>query len=274
MKKYINPKYDQVIETVIESGKIALKYFKPNQETAYEIKSDESPVTKADLEVNQYLTESLKKFYPSIKTISEEGDVAENLAAILSDKTFIIDPIDGTDSFIKGSKEFTINVALKLNSDLVMGIIYLPVDDVLYYADSWFGCYKIINATGASEVIKITQKNNCAEDKITIITTRREDEFEQIKKLLSGVKQEINFINIASSLKFCFLCDGNADAYYRAARIKIWDVAAGFALVKACGFEITNHHNDDLLKIIFDKFFLENSAKNQFRIEPFIIRKS
>ena len=199
MKKYINPEYDKVIEIVIESGRIALKYFKPDQKIACEVKSDDSPVTKADLAVNQYLTKNLEKFYPDIKTISEEGNVAENLAAILSDKAFIIDPIDGTDSFIKGSKEFTINVALKLDNDLVLGIIYLPVDDILYYADSWFGCYKIINATSVGKIIKIPQEKDGPKDKITIITTRREDEFNQIKKLLSGVRQEINFINIASS---------------------------------------------------------------------------
>ncbi len=271
MKKSINSKYLNLIELSVEAGKVALGHFKFGEKNEFQTKSDNSALTRADLEVNNYLVEGITRLYEGYEVISEENDVQQNAAAILSKKVFIIDPLDGTDSFIKGSSEFTINIALKIDQELVLGIIYQPYEDILYFADSEVGVFKIKGLRGKTKISQLLKSDLKTSQELTIIVTRREEEVAEIKTMLLHEKRKINFISVASSIKFCLLCEGEADAYYRAARIKIWDVAAGFAIVKIFGFKITDHQNSDLLKIIFDENYLINSAQNQFRIEPFIV---
>ena len=82
---------------------------------------------------------------------------------------------------------------------------------------------------------------------------------------------QLEFVSFSSSAKFCYLAEGQADVYYRAAKIKLWDVAAGFVIASAVGLKIIDHQNHDLLQIIMQKNYVQNLKKNQFTIEPFII---
>ncbi|HLD76499.1 MAG TPA: inositol monophosphatase family protein, partial [Rickettsiales bacterium] len=148
--KNLNLNYPQIIETIIASRDIILKHFTPNQESAFERKSDNSKVAKADLETNSHIINSLQKFYPEIAIISEENPQEDNIQALLQDKVFIIDPIDGTNSFVRGDAEFTVNIALKIKDKLVAGAIYLPIRDVVYYAENG-NLFKIENATNLEQ---------------------------------------------------------------------------------------------------------------------------
>lgn len=106
------------------------------------------------------------------------------------------------------------------------------------------------------------------------IATRREDELQEIKNFF--VKKNISnieFVSLSSSAKFCYLAEGRADIYLRAARIKLWDVAAGFAIVKATGYQVTDHVDNDLLAKILDKNYVTTLQNEKFRIDPFMIKK-
>lgn len=265
--------FSKLIKAIILSREIALKYFKSNEEVeGFETKSDKSPVTQADLEINQHLIAEINKNYPNYSIISEENSCEANIAASLSDKSFIIDPLDGTSSFIKGSPEFTVNVALKVKNDLVMGMIYFPVKDVLYHSENK-KLFKFENASKSTvKISEIYPKKRRDQNKITVIATRREDELQEIREALAKVDGEFSFVTFSSSAKFCYLAEGEADIYYRAAKIKLWDVAAGFAIVAAVGLEIVDHKNEDLVKTILSEGYNKVLQENQFRIEPFIIK--
>ncbi len=268
-----NKKWNPLIDIVVGTRRIVLKYFIPNQPNDYALKSDGSPLSIADLEINSYLATNLQKFYPQIAIVSEENDADQNLEAMLRDEVFIIDPLDGTQSFIEGNPEFTVNVALKINKSLELGIIYLPVDDVLYYADSEIGCLKIINASKEErDIVLLQTQQKKIQKELRIIATKRKDEVEEIKRITVKIQKKISFIHVASAIKFCWLCDDRADAYFRIARIKIWDVAAGFVLVKNCGFEV-HHQENNLVPMILKNEYIEKLAKNELRIEPFIIKR-
>lgn len=274
MKSYIKSDFEflPIIEAIISSREIALKYFKTNQDI--QLKNDDSPVTKADLEINSHLIFAINKAYPKAAIISEENSAENNIEALLQDFVFIIDPIDGTSSFIKGSPEFTVNIALKVKNELLLGAIYFPVEDVLYYSENKL-LFKFENASKKEiRITKVNQKKFLDKKKIIIIATRREDELLEIKHALKNAKYDLEFVSYSSSAKFCYLAEGKADIYYRAAKIKLWDVAAGFAICKAVGLEIIDHKNNDLMNYILDKNYIETISENQFRIEAFIIKNS
>jgi len=162
MKKYTknNFKFLPIVEAVTASGAIALKYFIPNQQIEFSIKDDNSSLSKADVEISKFLQQEIKKHYQESSIICEENSLESNIEAISQDYVFIIDPIDGTSSFVRGSKEFTVNVALVEKGELVLGIIYSPCDDILYYAED--SClFKISKAATANYLIEIITNNFC-----------------------------------------------------------------------------------------------------------------
>jgi len=277
MKKYTknNFKFLPIVEGVIRSGAIALKYFIPNQQIEFSIKDDNSSLSKADVEISKFLQQEIKKHYQESSIICEENSLESNIEAISQDYVFIIDPIDGTSSFVRGSKEFTVNVALVEKGELVLGIIYSPCDDILYYAED--SClFKISKAATANYLIEIITNNFCDDKKLSklrVITTSRQDELQEIKNFVAQKGCDAEFINISSSVKFCYLVENKADIYLRAARIKLWDVAAGFAIARAGGFEIVDYNNQNLLEKIFDKKYINVLQEEKFRVDYFIVRK-
>jgi 3'(2'), 5'-bisphosphate nucleotidase len=258
--------YSGIIDAVISSRPIVLKYFQ--KDFTVTNKEDDSPVTKADLEVNSHLNSAIKKLHPNSAIISEENSAQGSLNAA---EVFIIDPIDGTSAFIKGSSEFSVNVALKIGENLVMGSIYSPIDDVLYHAENG-ELFKVINASQAgAEVLRIKSQEFKEKEVLKVIATRREEELGEIKKELERKGLNFELMSFSSSLKFCYLAEGLADCYYRMVSIKLWDVAAGFAIVKAAGLKVSDYQGRDLVKILFS---LDSSAalqENDFKIPPFIV---
>ncbi len=270
--KYNSFKYQSLIDATIASRSIVLKYFKTKQEI--EVKEDNSPLTKADIEINELLSLAIVKNYPNAGILSEENSFEENSDAFENDEVFILDPIDGTSSFVHGSKEFSVNIGLKIKDKIVMGIIYSPIDDALYYAEEGV-LFKIENASQDNrKITEVALQNNENKDEVMVITTRRKEELTRIKDVLSHLPKKINFISFSSSLKFCYLSEGRADLYYRTAKIKLWDVAAGFAIVTAAGFKVSDHEGRDLMEKILHKDYVKTMQKDCFGIDAFVIKKS
>lgn len=262
--------YQELVDAVIETRKIILKYFRSKVTTTK--KSDNSPLTEADVEVNNLLIDTIKKYYPNAAVISEENSIADNCSAILKDQVFIIDPIDGTNSFIHGSVEFSVNIALREKDKLVMGIIYSPIEDILYYAEHGT-LFKFEHASeDHGKISKIRHPKKSKHSYLTVITTRRKDEIEKIKKELVHMPKKLHFISLSSSLKFCYLVEGAADIYYRTAKIRLWDIAAGFAIVDSVGLKIYDKQNKNLLSRLFSKEYIKTIVEDDFKVDSFVIR--
>jgi 3'(2'), 5'-bisphosphate nucleotidase len=275
MKKTAKTEFITIINIVAEAGKIALEYFhKKKNDVTYSLKDDCSPVTIADMKINKFLHEELNFLYPDIKIFSEEEDFDKNKCFLKEKKLFIIDPIDGTSSFIKGSDEFTINLSLKIDQHLVLSIIYSPIHDILYLADQ-NKLYKYSDVSNYNLLKKqqiLYSKNYSTLNIIKIIATRREDEFKAIKNKFKFHKLHIDYLNISSSIKFCFLAEGKADIYLRMAKIKLWDVAAGFHIANNAGLEVRNLHGGNIMDYFLSSSYLTNIQHNNFRIDEFIIK--
>lgn len=236
-----------ILQIAADAGKLILEYYQDYKKLDVKQKKDDSPVTKADLEANDFIIKNLQKNFPQIAIISEENPDEENFKAALNDEYFLIDPIDGTSSFIKKSGEFTVNIALIKNKKPIFGVIYLPTKDEIYFTNYDEKSYKITNYSQNAEknLLKVSNKKN----NLTIICTKRQPERSIIEAELKAKNIEISQImSISSSYKFCLIAAGKADYYPRRIKICAWDIAAGHAIVNGAGGKLIEHHTQKELK--------------------------
>ncbi len=212
-------------------------YFDKTLSQEVDYKSDNSPLTLADTTSNRVIVSSLKKHYPEIPILSEEGK-SISFSERKNWKTFwLVDPLDGTKEFIKRNGEFTVNIALIENGFPTMGIIYAPILKKLYIGDGHTKSAFLIDETGKEISIKINNKSI----KRIAVGSRTHSSDEEATLLKKYAISET--ISVGSSLKFCMVAEGKADIYYRHGPTMEWDTAAGQAIVEAAGGTVTNMEN-------------------------------
>ena len=228
---------DGLVDTFLKAGEISLELRKKG--LIKEIKPDNTPVTNGDIEINNILTKKIKDITPGVTIISEETSVnklKENL------KTFwLIDPIDGTSEYINNKDEFTLNAALIIDNKPEIGVINTPAKDRLFYAygpglsfelknkkEIQLNCKKLTNQ---GEVKAVSYSNNLKPEILEIHNKFKVTEYNKMK----------------SSLKFCVIATGEYDLYVAEARASEWDIAAGHAILKNAGGEISDFNGNEIL---------------------------
>ena len=226
-----------LIDTFLNAGKISIDLRKAG--LTKKIKSDNTPVSNGDLEVNKIVSEKIKKLTPSIPIISEETSDNKSIKDL---KNFwLIDPIDGTYDYINNLEEFTINAGLILNKQPVAGLIYAPAKKRMFYSYGQGNAYEFTDG----KEIKIDGSRNFNKDKIKFVSYSS-----KIKPEIQKIFDELNvkeFTRMKSSLKFCVIATGEYDGYVAEPRACEWDIAAGHAILKHSGGSITNFENNEIL---------------------------
>jgi 3'(2'), 5'-bisphosphate nucleotidase len=237
-----------LIPVVRAAGDVELHYFRTGSEVMD--KTDGSPVTLADQEVEKLIALRLAETFPAIPMVGEESVAAGVVPDISSGTFWLVDPLDGTKEFITGSGDFTVNIALMRNFRPVMGIIYAPVADMLYFGA---GCEAFMCVKGAPPE-KIAVRGTPAEG-LTVVASKRHGDPGRLADFLKGKKVE-RIINRSSSLKFCSIAAGEADFYPRLGPTCEWDTAAGDAILRAAGGRVTTLEGQDLSYGKADRKFL------------------
>jgi 3'(2'), 5'-bisphosphate nucleotidase len=211
-------------------------------------KDDQSPLTIADTASHKIIEEYLKPL--KIPMLSEEGKSIPLEERNSWDLMWIIDPLDGTKEFIKRNGEFTINIALISQGDPILGVIYIPVEQCLYFASKQTGSIKVKDITmddlniSIDDLIKRGVKLPCILNKTVYTIVGSKSHFTKETELyIQKIKEkhgEVNILSKGSSLKICMVAEGNADIYPRFAPTMEWDIAAGHAIVKYAGAKIIN----------------------------------
>jgi 3'(2'), 5'-bisphosphate nucleotidase len=230
----------------IKAGMIVMSYYRKDKDLDIQIKSDRSPVTKADIESNAYIVNELRKLDPNIPIIAEENQ--DNNLININDEFWLVDPLDGTAGYIKQNDQFAINIALVNNRKPITGIIYIPVSQELFY-NVGSKSYKQVG----DKIIEI-QTNNY--DKSPIITISASTFCAQTENFINKLNPS-KIINISSAIKFCLVAEGRADIYPRFKRTMEWDSAAGHAIVNAAGGRVLDENGDELL---YGKTLFENKG--------------
>ena len=224
-----------LLDTFNEGGQIALSLRSAGLKK--EIKSDNTPVSNGDLEVNNILTKKISEVTPNIIIVSEENSAHKNDQDL---KNFwLIDPIDGTKDYINNGDEFTINAALILNKKPVIGIISAPAKKRLFYSYGMSNSYELINN---QEVNLINKKKNYIEIKAVSYSSLLKPDILEIHKRYKVASH----LKMKSSLKFCVVAAGEFDLYVAEPRACEWDIAAGHALVIHAGGIVTDFNNNEI----------------------------
>jgi len=223
---------EQLIQVSLLAGDIILKYYRSDLSVDTCRKSDESPLTRADVDANKIITNHLQLNFPGIPVLSEESSL-ENFEKRKDWKElFIVDPLDGTKEFIKKNDEFTVNIAYVQGGDPKLGVVYAPALNLMYYSD---GSKAFIVSDGHTSILNVTRSKRG----IVRIVTSRSHLNSDTKKFVSKF-ENVDFLTMGSSLKLCLIAEGKADLYPRFAPTSEWDIAAGHAVLKAAGGDILN----------------------------------
>jgi len=202
-------------------------------------KSDGSPVTHADQAAHEILAHGLPNIAPYL-VVSEESGPEENLERLRCERVWIVDPLDGTREYIKGSKEFTVNVALVENGIPVLGVMDSPGLGVTYFAERGQGAFRIL-AGGTPERIHCTQAHT-ADARIVVSGSDIDLPWSCIPSF-AGARVEA----VSSCVKLGFVAEGSAIAYPRLTLSSEWDIAAGHAVLLEAGGRVVGIDGGDLI---------------------------
>ena len=229
------------IEASIEAGKEMLEIYESTFEVEY--KDDRSPLTIADKKSHNVIVKALHE--TGIPILSEEGkDVNFDERSAWS-TLWVVDPLDGTKEFIKQNGEFTVNIGLVQNGTPILGVIYVPVEETLYYAAQGFGAYRLDKAAHFKEADNIEDYINKsiklpeAQERPFTMVGSRSHMSSETAEYFEGIRKEYpeaEVISRGSSLKICMVAEGSADVYPRFAPTMEWDTCAGQAIATEAGF--------------------------------------
>jgi len=230
-------------------------------EFSVEQKEDRSPLTLADKRSHEVIAGQLKSGQAGrLPILSEEGRNIPYEERKAWEYYWLVDPLDGTKEFIRRNGEFTVNIALMHKNRPVMGVVLLPVKDLLYFAAEGTGAFRL---SGTSEIkkgiapeeikrkaISLTAIDKTAKRPYTVIASRSHMS-EETSSFIDAIRNEygeIKIISAGSSLKFCLVAEGTADIYPRFGPTMEWDTAAGQAIVELAGGSVHNHETDQPLR--------------------------
>ncbi len=249
------------IKAALKAGEEILTVY--NSDFSVEHKDDNSPITLADKRAHLAICNGLAE--TEIPIISEEGEQVDFAERSQWLYFWMVDPLDGTKEFVKRNGQFTVNIALIHKQQSILGVIYVPVTNVLYFAAQGIGSYKIqaLDFENLNDLITKSEKLPIenSRQKFTVVasSSHLSEETEMFIDGLKHVHKKLVFISSGSSIKLCFVAEGSADVYPRFAPTMEWDTAAGQAICEIAGKKVIDYTTNQTL--LYNK---ENLLNNWF----------
>lgn len=213
---------------IAKSAGEAIMAIYENKECFVEFKGDHSPLTAADLAAHRVLADGLRNLLPSCLVVSEEDEASRSNRC--SDGSFwLIDPLDGTKEFIARNDEFTVNVALVDKGRSVLGVVYAPALDAMYWGGAGLGAFRSVEGKRVS--ISVDLHHGSKGCRVVASKSHLNNDTQNFINRLKGV----SLVQAGSSLKFCRVAEGAADIYPRLASTCEWDTAAAQAVLEGAG---------------------------------------
>jgi 3'(2'), 5'-bisphosphate nucleotidase len=255
-----------------DAGRAILDVYRQDFDISY--KDDHSPLTLADQRSHNIIVSHLSDVSGErLPILSEEGRSISYQQRRRWKYFWMADPLDGTKEFIKKNDEFTVNIAQIHQNRPILGVIYVPVKDVFYFAGDGLGAYRMDNSdilaignnrpvkndsarvleTILARSIKLPDDNHRFEKKdsqITIVGSRSHatKELEAFIENMRKKHEQVEFISAGSSLKLCLVAEGRADIYPRLGPTMEWDTAAGQVIVEQARGSVLNYEMDEPLR--------------------------
>lgn len=228
LDNYLNPACD----IAREAGRRILDVYERGFEV--EEKEDRSPLTEADRASHEIISERLKQLTPDVPVLSEESASVPHERRADWRRFWLVDPLDGTKEFINRNGEFTVNIALIEGDRPVLGVVYVPVTGLAYFASAGSGAFK---QKGECEIQPICSRRfNSGNPVVVASRSHAGPETEAFLKSLGAH----DVVSMGSALKFCLVAEGTADVYPRLGPTMEWDTAAAQCVVEAAGGRVTD----------------------------------
>lgn len=266
----------EICRVAFEAGDLIEEIYQLSERVEVESKSDGTPVTVADKQADALICEALTVLTPDIPLLTEESVSAVPFEERQSWSTFwCVDPLDGTKEFIERTGEFSVNIGLVENGQVVLGVVYVPMTRVLYCAAKGLGAYRwVVPSADAIELQtwqaclnplhKINSRLKTTRVPTRVAVSRRHG---NMARRFFDALGEVELVYMGSAIKSCLVAEGTVDLYPRFGPTSLWDTAAaqcvveesGGLLVKADGKPLTYVQTESLLNphflVVGDPYF-------------------
>lgn len=246
----------QAYNAAIRAGAKIMEIYTRYDDFFVGLKADSTPITIADREAHRLIKHHLSA--TRIPLLSEEGRDLYFDERRGWDLYWLIDPLDGTEEFIKRNGEFTVNIALMVDNSPFFGVIYLPTTETLYFSDPDRGAFcrtgvkpEMSASFTIGEIFRDAQRLPVvAERNVPLrVAVSRSHETEHVKEEILRLQEqvgEIRIVEYGSSLKMCLVAEGSVDCYLRTTPTSEWDTAAGEAIARGAGAVVRSLAGDEL----------------------------
>lgn len=238
----LSPLIQPLLKIARKAGDAILEIYKNEEDFGIESKDDNSPLTRADKAANQVICDALENLDPAYPIISEENKAIPYSARKDFEYCWLVDPLDGTKEFIKRNGEFTVNIALLHKNKPVLGVVYAPVLDEMYWGIKGKGAF-------------LKKGDNLQQ--LTIAPFRMDDEGLHIVSSRSHMNdatkafvEKLNapkLVSKGSSLKFLMIAKGEAAVYPRVAPTMEWDTGAAQIVLEEAGGKVLHYETGEPL---------------------------
>jgi len=218
------------------AGVEAMRFY--NDRNTVTLKQDSSPLTDADRASHELIVNALPRLQPGVPVISEESKDATLAPNTL--RFWLVDPLDGTKEFLKGTGEFTVNIALIEHGRPILGVVHAPAIGLTYYAALDSGAFR--QKAGQAAVPIQSQRYNSACPRVVASKDHAGPLVQTMLSQLSNAELK----SMGSSLKFCLVASGDADIYLRDVPTMEWDTAAAQCVVEAAGARLLSLEGEPL----------------------------
>jgi len=218
---------NQLLPVARLAGEAIMKIYAGGSK-AFQNKVDASPVTEADFAAHSFLAAHLATLLPNCRVVSEE-DAGSQAYRQQNGRFWLIDPLDGTKEFIARNGEFTVNIALVVDGQSVLGVVYAPAIDALYWGGLGLGAFRSVE----DEKIAIKVSPGAPSSYCRVVASK--SHLNEATQSFIDRLGAVNLIQAGSSLKFCRIAEGVADLYPRMAPTYEWDTAAAQAVLEGAG---------------------------------------
>lgn len=197
-------------------------------------KDDASPLTEADLASHALIVEGLTALWPNVPVLSEESAAITHSERRQWPAFWLVDPLDGTKEFLARNGEFTVNVALIVNHEPVLGVVGVPARDLVYTGAPGRGASRVKGSSSPQPIV--TRKP--AATPVRVVGSRSHQD-PALGAMLARLGSH-ELVAVGSALKFCMVAEGNADFYPRLGPTSEWDTAAAHAVLVAAGGDVVS----------------------------------
>lgn len=238
-----------LFSVIQEAGELALEYFNKLDSIKVNHKSPKDLVTEADIQVESFIKQKLNEKFPAIGFFGEETGRGEVQA-----DSWIVDPIDGTHSFFRGQHQWSLSIALQLDSEICLGAVYAPALNDLYIAEKGYGAFKNGNQIHVSTINTLSEAMVCT-GFACLRSSLEDNNLERFCRVALKTRDQRRLGSAAKEI--CMVADGTLDVFWEQ-NLNLYDVAAGSVIALEAGATVTNFKGEEG---VFPKEILVTNGK-------------